>query len=103
MVTNGVEFMKVSCEEDVPVIAHLSFPWRRQTYAPAEDEIEIPPNRRWDMARKAPHLIGTIQMVVDHAGKGLDFLDDVGIEDDTIVVYSADHSDCAREHGTWIN
>jgi arylsulfatase len=49
--------------------------------------------------RKLHGYLGNVSHV-DHAvGELLDFLDEEGIADDTIVVYSADHGDYACEHG----
>ena len=49
--------------------------------------------------RKMRGYLGNISMM-DHAvGEILDYVDEAGIADKTIVVYSADHGDYACEHG----
>ncbi len=57
-------FMERSAEEGRPFLAHVSLPKPHQIYAPSEpfwslydeEDLVLPPNAQYDMARKAPHL-----------------------------------------------
>lgn len=133
-------FMGEAQEKGQPFLLHVSFPRPHQTYAPTEafwklydaDTLTMPPNWKWDLKNKAPHLIATRQACLDNAealcdvepknydalcrrkmrgylgnismvdhsvGLLMEHLKALGLEEDTIVVYSADHGDYACEHG----
>ena len=49
--------------------------------------------------RKLHGYLGNVSHVDYAVGELIDFLDEEGLSDDTIVVYSADHGDYACEHG----
>ncbi len=133
-----IDFMRDSARQDQPFIVQASLPRPHQCTAPSEPfwsmyedvEPEMPPNFRYEMQGKAPHLKRTVEhwrtgdwtlfephdydsgarrklrgylgavSQVDHAvGLMLEALKDSGLEDNTIVIYCADHGDYACEHG----
>ena len=50
-------------------------------------------------ARRA--ILGRVTMVDDYFARILSLLDELGMTDDTIVVYTSDHGDMMGEHGLW--
>ena len=75
--------------------------WTRQLVFDHVDKLSIDGSDDYEALcrRKMRGYLGNISMV-DHAvGEILDYLDEAGIADNTIVVYSADHGDYACEHG----
>ncbi len=55
-----------------------------------------------DVCRAARHaILGRITMVDDYLARILALLGDLGLRDDTIVLYCSDHGDMMGEHGLW--
>ena len=54
-----------------------------------------------DILRARHAYYGMISYVDDKLGELLDALDDTGLADDTIVIFSADHGDMLGERGMW--
>ena len=50
-------------------------------------------------ARRA--ILGRITMIDDYLGRILALLRDLGLDDNTIVIYTSDHGDMMGEHGLW--
>ncbi len=44
---------------------------------------------------------GLCEHLDGQVGQVLDILDDTGLADNTVVIYTSDHGDCAGEHGCW--
>lgn len=59
------------------------------TWAPTEDQF------RHALAAE----MGSIEFIDDSVGRILDTLDDLGLADDTLVVFTADHGDVFGDHG----
>ncbi|MEM8872628.1 MAG: sulfatase-like hydrolase/transferase [Planctomycetota bacterium] len=56
----------------------------------------------WDWEQWQPvvaRYLGEIALLDKHVGKLLDLLDELGVADDTLVVYSTDHGDFCGGHG----
>lgn len=137
-VAKSIEFMGKCIEDSKPFFVHMSFPKPHQCYLPSkefwdlydDETIDLPPNYKYDMRHKAPHLLDTLEKwqegdwtlfepktyeagskrklhgylgcisQVDHAlGEVMEWITNVGIEEETIIIYSADHGDYACEHG----
>ena len=58
-----------------------------------------PPREAVARARRA--YFGAVSYVDDQVGKLLHILQECGMDDDTIVVFSADHGDMLGERGLW--
>lgn len=49
----------------------------------------------------AAHYYGLIEQLDDHVGRVLKALRDNGLEDDTVVILTADHGEALGDHGMW--
>jgi arylsulfatase A-like enzyme len=54
---------------------------------------------RWKYRRYMRNYLGVVKAVDENVGKLLDYLDDNGLEDNTLVIYSADQGFYLGEHG----
>jgi len=55
-----------------------------------------------DICRRARHAtLGRVTMIDDYLGRILRELQEAGMADDTIVLYTSDHGDMMGEHGLW--
>ena len=52
-------------------------------------------------AECAAHYYGVIEMLDDHIGRVLGSLRENGLEDDTVVILTADHGEALGDHGMW--
>jgi arylsulfatase A-like enzyme len=52
-------------------------------------------------AECAAHYYGLIEMVDQQVGRILDALQRNGLEDDTVVIFTADHGEALGDHGMW--
>lgn len=85
-----------------------------------DDDLHTKPDiqRAWRHVRNTEHFVGAIdqadtrtwlrqmdyyawlhEVVDDHVGTVLDCLDDLGLYDDTVVIYTSDHGDACGAHG----
>ena len=84
--------------------------------APDEPDEDRHPYNRWlqthheiDVARPSPEVMaqsrrayyGMVSYVDDMVGQLLATLDDLGLADDTAVVFASDHGEMLGEHGMW--
>lgn len=53
------------------------------------------------VARARRAYFGAVSYVDDNVGKLLKVLEECGMDDDTIVIFSADHGDMLGERGLW--
>jgi choline-sulfatase len=94
---------------DRPFYLHLGFvgphpPFDApETFRRAEDDAKTdhadgtpPVNPQW-----WPAYLACIREVDHHVGEVLATLRDLGMEEDTLIIYSSDHGDLAGEHGLW--
>ena len=88
---------------DMPSVPHIPFderdPWSRRYYhLIRQDEHEVTD----ETVRRARHAYyGMISYVDDKVGELLGTLDALGLADDTVVVFTADHGDMIGERGMW--
>ncbi len=98
-------------EEDVPVPIGREGeyedlpPHFRQMF---ETSITTSGNLRQPMSETLPyaaectaHYLGLIEMIDDQVGRILQSLKDNGLEEDTVVVFTADHGEALGDHGLW--
>lgn len=52
-------------------------------------------------AECAAHYYGLIEMIDHHIGRVLDALRENGLEDNTVVLFTADHGEALGDHGMW--
>ena len=72
----------------------------RRIYA-EEDFKDINSNQAWGWKEAKARYWGLCRLVDRSVGKVLQRLDDLGLADDTIVVYTADHGHLLGEHRMW--
>jgi choline-sulfatase len=81
--------------EGEPSGDHATVDWVRKTM-----HLEEPVDR--DAALRATHAtLGRITMLDDYLAKILAELENQGMAEDTIVLYTSDHGDMMGEHGLW--
>lgn len=56
-------------------------------------------HQQWSYQRLMRHFLGTLKSQDDNIGRLLDFLDESGLSENTIVVYTGDHGFFLGEHG----
>ena len=54
---------------------------------------------RWKFQRYMQDYLGTISSIDDNVGRVLDYLDETGLDDNTIVIYTSDQGFYLGEHG----
>lgn len=55
--------------------------------------------KQWNYQKLMQHFLGTLKSQDDNVGRLLDYLDEQGLADNTIVVYTCDHGFYLGEHG----
>jgi choline-sulfatase len=55
----------------------------------------------FDVRRMRSHYYGLVSHVDHHVGRILDMLDQAGLRERTVVVFSADHGELLGDHGHW--
>lgn len=55
--------------------------------------------QQWSYQQLMRHFLGTLKSQDDNVGRLLDFLDESGLADDTIVIFTGDHGFFLGEHG----
>jgi arylsulfatase A-like enzyme len=55
--------------------------------------------KQWNYQKFMQHFLGTLRSQDDNVGRLLDYLDESGLADNTIVIYTADHGFFLGDHG----
>jgi len=107
----GVEFLEAARRDKRPFYLTIQWGPPHDPYKAPEQyrrmydasKIEMRPN--WQAAAKAPgreeiaHYYGMVTSLDDQVGRLMAKLDELGLADDTVVVYSSDHGDMLGSHG----
>jgi arylsulfatase A-like enzyme len=93
----GNEFPRINDTQKLlyqPILDSISNDFK--THWPSMDDKE---KRSWKYQRYMQDYLGCISSVDDNIGRVLDYLDDSGLADNTIVIYTSDQGFYLGEHG----
>ena len=67
--------------------------------APGEARIQMPDATEADVVRMRQHYFANISLVDEQVGKILNALEEKGLRENTLIIFSSDHGDMLGEHG----